>query len=378
MSNEIQVVEMESSTVAMLNKSEIDQQIATAHKFPRSIEKFRKEVTALVTLSQSVAEECMYKLPRGKIQNPSTGKWEVKFVEGASVRFAEVVASMWGNSRVGARVISDQGDFVTAQGVFHDLERNVAITFEVQRRVTKKDGTRFDADMVGVTANAACSIALRNAILKGIPKALWSDMYEQAKDAAIGNQQTLSDRRTRALKTLQKYGVDGKTVFEFLEINGEADLTIDHLSTLHGLTTSIKDGDITADAAFSIQRNDEQKNKIELVEYQEDKFIKELPGWKSLIESGKKTAEQIITTAATKGKLSLEQIDTIKSFNVKVTESVTDVEFVSYAKVADMLHKAKNIDDLDAAADLVGEVKDETQRSELMAIYKDRITKLEK
>lgn len=156
MSEDIREVPMvsEQSMVAMLNKSEIDQQIATAKQYPRSIKRFHTEALQMVTLNERVAESCIYALPR-----------DGKTIEGASARFAEIVASAWGNCRAGARVVSDQGDFVTAQGVFHDLERNVAITYEVQRRITDKRGNRYKPDMIGVTANAACSIALRNAIL---------------------------------------------------------------------------------------------------------------------------------------------------------------------------------------------------------------------
>ncbi|KAG1166891.1 hypothetical protein G6F35_017935 [Rhizopus arrhizus] len=106
----------------------------------------------MVTLSQSIAEQCVYALPR-----------DGKTIEGPSARFAEVIASAWGNNRAGARVIDDKGEFIIAQGVFHDLERNVAITYEVQRRIVDRQGRRFKPDMIGVTANAACSIALRNA-----------------------------------------------------------------------------------------------------------------------------------------------------------------------------------------------------------------------
>ncbi|MDV2922695.1 hypothetical protein, partial [Klebsiella pneumoniae] len=90
---------------------------------------FRNEVLQMVTLNEKVAGECIYALPR-----------DGKTIEGPSARFAEVVASAWGNGRAGARVVSDQGEFVTAQGVFHDLQRNVAITYEVQRRITNKQG----------------------------------------------------------------------------------------------------------------------------------------------------------------------------------------------------------------------------------------------
>lgn len=238
--NDLQMTNAESGTVALLNKSEIDMQIATAHKFPRSIKRFRDEALAMVTLNESIAQECIYSLPR-----------DGKTIEGPSARFAEVIASAWGNSRAGARVVSDQGEFVTAQGVFHDLERNVAITYEVQRRIVDRNGRRFKPDMIGVTANAACSIALRNSILKGVPKAFWSDMYDQARSTAIGDVRTLSSRRSRALQVLQKMGVQPAQVFEFLGVQGEEDLTVEHLATLFGITTAIKEGDTTPEQAFS-------------------------------------------------------------------------------------------------------------------------------
>lgn len=228
-----------SGTIALLNASEIDQQITTAHKYPRSVAKFRKSVEEMVTLSEAIAAECIYSLPR-----------DGKVIEGPSARFAEVVASAWGNSRAGARVVSDEGDFVTAQGVFHDLERNVAITYEVQRRIVNKEGKRFKPDMIGVTANAACSIALRNSILKGIPKAFWVDMYEGAKLMAKGNVATLPNRRAEAFKMFQGYGVTKEQIFAKLAVQGEADIGVDQLLTLRGLLNAIKEGDTTPEQAF--------------------------------------------------------------------------------------------------------------------------------
>jgi len=235
-----EVLTAESGTVALLNKGEIDMQIATAHKYPRSIKNFRNEALAMVTLNENIAQECIYSLPR-----------DGKNIEGPSARFAEVIVSAWGNSRAGARVVSDQGDFVTAQAVFHDLEKNVAITYEVQRRIVDRQGRRFKTDLIGVTANAACSIALRNAILKGVPKAFWADLYESARSTAIGDMQTLANRRARALGVLHKMGVQPAQVFAYLGIGGEEDLTLEHLGTLFGLTTAIRDGDTTPEQAFA-------------------------------------------------------------------------------------------------------------------------------
>ncbi|URF05452.1 hypothetical protein [Cupriavidus campinensis] len=313
---ETEVITAETGTVALLNKSEIDMQITTAHKFPRSIKRFRDETLAMVTLNENIAQECIYALPR-----------DGKTIEGPSARFAEVVASAWGNSRAGARVINDQGEFVTAQGVFHDLERNVAITYEVQRRITDKKGNRFKPDMIGVTANAACSIALRNAILKGVPKAFWSDMYEQARATAVGNVQTLANRRARAITVLQRYGVSPEKVYAFLGVAGQEDITVEHLTTLFGITTSLKEGEATAEEVFTgevrgpASGGDAQPAAGSAKPACTDEvFKKKAPGWKKAIESGLKTVNEVIAMVETKEALTPEQKMEIASWAAPATE----------------------------------------------------------
>ncbi len=229
----------DSGMVALLNKSDIDQQIATAHKYPRSIKQFRDQSLQLVTLTEAIAQECIYALPR-----------DGKTIEGPTARFAEIIASSWHNCRAGARVVSDTGDFVTAQGVFHDLENNVAITYEVQRRVVDKQGRRYKPDMIGVTGNAASSIALRNAILKGVPKALWNDLYQAARKCVMGDFKTLANRRAGAIEQFQAYGVSKEMICATLGVAGVEDIGLEKLVVLAGLLTAIKDGDTTVEQAF--------------------------------------------------------------------------------------------------------------------------------
>lgn len=281
-----------SSMVSLLNRSEIDQQIATAHRFPRSIKRFRDEAMQMVTLNESVAGQCIYALPR-----------DGKTIEGPSARFAEVIASAWGNSRAGARVVDDRGDFVVAQGVFHDLERNVAITYEVQRRITDRQGKRFKTDMIGVTANAACSIALRNAILKGVPKAFWDDMYAEARKVVMGDVKTLANRRADAVALFQRFGVTVEQLCAKLEVAGVEDISLEHLVTLRGLVTAIKEGDTTVEEAFGAS-TPKQPAREEVKAWPDDSFAAQLPKWRKAIEDGKKTADDIITMASTKGTLS--------------------------------------------------------------------------
>lgn len=231
--------EQEAMALVSVSKAEIDGQIATAKRYPRSLKMFVREATEMVQMTEEIAAECMYALKRGG-----------KTIEGPSARFAEIIASAWGNCRAGARVIGNDGRFVTSQGVFMDLQRNMAITYETQRRITDKTGKTFVDDMIGVTANAACSIALRNAVLKGIPKAFWKPVYDTARRTAVGDASTLVDRRTQMLGYFAKLGVAESQVFELLEIQGVEDINLDHLALLKGIATSIKDGEQQVDDVF--------------------------------------------------------------------------------------------------------------------------------
>lgn len=217
--------------------AEIERQVATAKMYPRSIERFRKTVTALATLNEEVASQCLYAMPRGG-----------KVIEGPSIRFAEIVVASWGNCRVASQVVGEDGSFVKAQGLFWDLETNAAIGFEVRRpivyskthKIERLRGQRFDDDMIGVTGNAASAIARRNATLGGIPKALWWDLYLQAKAAAVGDVQTLASRRAKAIEAFKRFGVTEAQIFATLGVAGINEIDLDGLAKLRGFLTAIQ------------------------------------------------------------------------------------------------------------------------------------------
>lgn len=300
--NDVVNMAPEEGMAAMISRSEIEQQISTARRFPRSLKKFRDEAIQMVTLSQSIAEQCVYALPR-----------DGKTIEGPSARFAEVIASAWGNNRAGARVIDDKGEFIIAQGVFHDLERNVAITYEVQRRIVDRQGRRFKADMIGVTANAACSIALRNAVLKGVPKAFWEDMYVEARKVIMGDIKTLANRRADALAHFQRFGISAEQVSAKLGVAGIEDIGLEHLVLLRGIVTAIKEGDTTPEEAFAPNGEAAITTKKSLPAYTNEAFAAALPQWQAAINVGKKTPDGIIAMAQTKGVLTDAQLAQIRS-----------------------------------------------------------------
>lgn len=359
---EIQSMAADESMVAMISRAEIDQQIATAKKYPRSIKRFVDEATAMVTLNESIARQCIYALPR-----------DGDVVEGASARFGEIVASAWGNCRAGARVVNDSGEFVTAQGVFHDLERNVAITYEVQRRITNKSGRRFSTDMIGVTANAACSIALRNAILKGVPKAFWETLYQKARAVVAGDIKTLANKRAEAIKQFQIYGVTEAQILAKLGREGVADIAVDDLVVLFGLLTAIRDGDTTPEQAFSDDGNPAATGRKELDPYSKADFDKNLPSWRQAIAGGKKTADQIIAMVSSKGVLSEEMKAAIRE---PISAAQQDTTPSLFEQIKGQIENAASVDTLDIAADLIGSVQDQSQREQLTALYQKRADEL--
>ena len=100
---------------------------------------------------------------------------------------AEIALASYQHVKAGSRIIADDGKFIVAQAVVHDLENNVSVSIEVHRRVTSKSGARYSDDMIAVTGNAACSIALRNAVFRVVPRALITPIYEAAKRVAVGD-----------------------------------------------------------------------------------------------------------------------------------------------------------------------------------------------
>lgn len=232
--------QVDGALAELVTRAEYDVQIATAKKYPRSIKQFMNNALEMATLNEEVAQGCIYALPRSG-----------KNIEGPSARFAEMVLHSWGHCRAGARVVSEDGRFVTAQGVCHDLQSNTLIAYEVKRRITDSKGKRYNDDMIGVTANAASSIALRNAILKVIPKVFWSSIYDAARKTVVGDSKTLANRRADALSYLQNFGATEAMVLNKLGLKGVEDITLDHLLLLRGMATALKDGESTVEQMFS-------------------------------------------------------------------------------------------------------------------------------
>lgn len=233
-----------TSLAVKQGQADLDQLIVTAHKFPRSIQNALDNIKMLATLDTPTAIECNYALPRGRDE---TGK--AKAITGPSIRLAEIIASQWGNCRTGAQVVTidRENKLIVAEGIFLDLQTNYQSTVRVQRRISDKKGKIFNDDMIAVTGNAAASIALRNAILRGVPKPVWRQAYTAVLGVITGDVKTIGARRVDLLLKFQEIGIKAAQVYAILSVKGENDIGPDELVVAAGFYSAIKNNEVTVE-----------------------------------------------------------------------------------------------------------------------------------
>lgn len=225
--------------IELQERAQIDMQIATAKKYPRDITKVKQKMLTMATNDVDTASSCFFSLPRGG-----------KDIKGPSIRLAEIAIYSFQNIKVAARIIENDGKTLTAQGMCHDLENNVCLSKEVKRKITDKYNKQFSEDMQIVAGNAACSIALRNAIFSVIPRTLIDPVYNAARQVAIGDAKTLKSRVQMAIEKFAQMEVTEAQVLEYLGKTGIDAIDLMDLDNLIGIFNGIRDGHSSIDEAF--------------------------------------------------------------------------------------------------------------------------------
>ena len=241
--NEIELIQHVSPDVIyQQDKAFIDLQISTAKAFPRNIKRATDNAIAIVTIDEDTARTCTYSVPRGD-----------KPITGPSVNLAKILAQVWGNLRIESKVVAIDATQVTSEAVCFDLENNLAIKTQVKRSIQGKRG-RFNDDMITVTGNAANAIALRNAILAVIPRAIVDKCYNAAKAKITGDvsdKTKLLARRKQVFDGLRdSFELSEKEILTAIGKQSIDHVTSDDLVVLIGIGTAIRDGDTTIDQAF--------------------------------------------------------------------------------------------------------------------------------
>lgn len=237
-----------------INRSEIDVQIATAQRYPRDIEQCKNNMIALASIDEDVAYSCFYHLER----TDKDGKKAI--IEGPSVRFTEIISACWKNLRIAGRIIGNDGKTITAQGICHDLESNVAYSTEVKRNITNKYGKTFSQDMQVVVGNAAVAIAQRNAICKVVPQVLISIVVKEVQAKALEHikQTGVQSQWSSCIACFQAYQVTDIMLLEYIGKASADEVTAEDIQKLGGVYNAIKEGTITAEETFHKPKEQKQ------------------------------------------------------------------------------------------------------------------------
>ena len=237
------------------DKANVDAQVSTAKRYPRNISRAVDNSIALATLDNETAQSMGYALPRGG-----------KPITGPSVHLAKLVVSNWGNMRTEAKVVSVTDKEVISRGTAWDLENNNVSAFEVRRKITGKDGRRFNEDMITVTGNAANSIAYRNAVFAVVPKGIVDKIYKAAQKQITGDlsdEDKLIKRRANAIKFFHdEYAITEDEVLKLCGKQTVKQIKADEIALLIGIMQSLKDGDTTVDELMKSIRKDESKDRL--------------------------------------------------------------------------------------------------------------------
>lgn len=245
---ETTAVEVLSSNALMVQtRAEIDSQIATAKAYPRSLKKSLDGAEVLINSHPEVAESCFYSLPRGG-----------KIIEGGSIRLAEIIAATWGNVRCTAEVIEIGDRFVKVQATCHDLESNTAFRVEAQRNIIYQKGTRkgkrYNDDMIQTTAQAAISVALRNAVFRVVPWALVKPLYDKAKIFAGLNPEAVLKKRTEIIGLFVELGISEERLLDHLGRERVVEITAEDMKKLRGYLNALTDEAITIEDLFGAEK----------------------------------------------------------------------------------------------------------------------------
>lgn len=262
MSNELIV--QDSKLQATIVKAELDTQIATANAYPRdeiaSIEKAIK----LACLDEETAAGCFYALPR-KDKNGNN-----IFIEGESIRLAEIMRSTWKHMHTETRVVEVTERYIDTAAVCWDLQNNnkhiatdrISIWFGEKNG---RGGYRANNDMQIMLAKASQAKALRNAIFMIIGKSNVQAVARQAKKFALGAQKPLITRVTAAVTKLVKMGVNKEELMAFFGYTTMSEFTEEDYSSLIGVGTSLKEGFIKPEELFVIEKDAGSENANDVI-----------------------------------------------------------------------------------------------------------------
>jgi len=220
---------------------DLDVQISTAKAYPRDVALCVQQIGDLATMDEETAASCLYFVPRAG-----------GYIEGYSVRFAEICMATWGNMRVATRNLPRQGNMVEAEAVAWDLEKNCARSKTCKRVAQNFPGAAELAEA------AAQSIAARDAVYAVIPQGLLRSARQRMREMVLGTAEDMATLRAKVLEAFAGLGVSEAHLAKWIGPDSRGrpkerkDWTADDVLALRSLGANIRNGERTTMTEFGV------------------------------------------------------------------------------------------------------------------------------
>lgn len=223
----------------------MDIQVATAQRLGRNLAQFKADLERFACSDPEIAEECQYALKKGGTP-----------IVGPSIRFAELIQATYRHIVVDVFVEEEARSYVVAGAMARDLYANTGVRQRVRRSILNKKGARYGPDMVNTTIQAAQSLAMRNVVMRLVPKALWLPIWRKARQVALGNAQPHAERVQTAFTSLSKFHITEEEVLAHLEVPSRENLNADHMIQIRNKFRAIQAGELDPAQAFPAPQAD--------------------------------------------------------------------------------------------------------------------------
>jgi len=298
-------VEIESSRAI----AEAQGKLVIAKKFPRDPYTAMQRILDACS-RPSLADSSMYEYSRSGSK-----------VRGPSIRLAEEIARCWGNIEYGQRELSNRDGVSEMEAYAWDLETNTYSSqrFTVRHVRDTKNGS-YDLtdqrDVYEMTANLGAR-RMRARILAIIPDDVVEAAVKQCvQTIAHGGGEPFSKRIERLVSGFGQIGVSTGHLEKRLG-HPLSETLPEQLVELRSIYQSLKDGQSTRTDWFGANAErgaaPASAGRPERQMYPEESFAANFKAWKGLIETGRKTPEEIIAMVQSKGELSPDQLNQIRA-----------------------------------------------------------------
>jgi len=261
---------VQAGAIEQISRAEIDQQIATAKRYPRPpADKIRAEIIKAAAESPETAKECFYALER---RDSQSGK--INYILGPSARMAEVVVALYGNIHTAARIVNIDkvNRMITAQAVTWDLEKNVRRAIEYTQRILMRGD-----DGVKIAALAAISLADRNAALKVVPRIIWWPAFVRCMQVADGDLDPFQIQVEKMLAYWKNNGVEEGRILAKFGLKDAKEITPEIIVVLRGFATTIREGEHTPETLFPSAFTTPPASQTEQVQGNNFKALQTIP-----------------------------------------------------------------------------------------------------